>query len=958
MVNCCKSSKSIPCALIAVFCNSINLCIFFFVDATVGVWKAVLADELSWLCCLCLLSFDGKDNKFLQMILDNLIEEFKDPFDAHRRAQDLFTNNSEEDVQRKIQQLAKAQGKLESLLQEKVRSNYGLFVGVSTEVGVVEKQLSELKAYLERIHECVQQVRNLELNFDDEEIIESELSSSFSSSSSSNPGSYWRAGETASGAYVDGLPLWLLESPRALQRCLAEHTYSEAVDIVCKVREFRWNSKLSRSTAPTIKRIRNTAERVASILSTQLLDSLTVLPSAPMWGEKERTGRLKELIRLGHAGTAAEGFLAGQSAGVTRAVHRVSTSGDVESYAGDLSSVFYIALRATVRSFLAVFRNQDASYNTNSVSNMNMNSNSSITSRNSNETRRSKDKEDTRDISVATQLGMGAKSIPLLLAWIHRQTLSFVGVLAGSIEREAIERTQYILDTCHGIGEDDLGIGSFGYSDSINDDNNINNNLHTGVGTSLEAEADVDGVVDVDADALVDEAGANTLNNARTSRNAAINQTIASTSHSIFQEFHHDIDPEQDETGPLVMMGRCFISVIQESMIVSTHHHESNYNDSSHNSIGHNFGKDDYEHDKLSLKSGHSELSGDDGSANDVHSQEQSEQEMLLLQSAVQKECVVSLKALLLPMARKVITAFASDAAAEVADAVQMEQWSLLRCPTSALIMTDIGMDRNGTNRANGNGSRKTSNLLFSQGAGGANPFHHGHEWDVPLSYILTVSVLKAYLNDCFLFLKVPLDTTNLDTTSSNMNDKSNTEKEDDYNMFYRYDNGSNTSGVTFSVYERADVAVLEPDAVAGALRIVLRYVRMLELACEADDSSISLPEASNFNVTTPTPSRRRSTKLNDGSTSARAGSPGKGGRRSSLGGVIDTEAMQLRRRGLSSSWKALLSLLLPSLRDTLSYLHTAGGALRYHDTSVDRVIQSLEKRALLLQAAVSMSLS
>ena len=883
------------------------------------------------------------------MILDELIDEFKDPFDAHRQAQDLFTNNSEDDVQRKIQQLAKAQGKLESLLQEKVRSNYGLFIGVSTEVGVVEKQLSELKVYLERIYECVQQVRNLELNFD-EDIIENDFSSSSSSSSSSNPGNYWRAGESASGAYIDGLPSWLLESPRALQRCLAEHTYSEAVDIVCKVREFRWNSKLSRSTAPTIKRIRSTAERVASILSTQLLESLAILPSAPLWGEKERTGRLKELIRLGHAGSAAEGFLAGQSAGVTRAVHKVSTSGEVESYAGDLSSVFYIALRTTVRSFLAVFRNQDASNNNNNNSNnisnvsMNMNSNSSIASRNSNETRRSKDKEDIRDLSVTTQLGMGARSIPLLLAWIHRQTFSFVGVLAGSIEREAIERTQYILDACHGIEEDDLVNGKFSHSNGMNIYNN-NKHDNIGVGSSLEAEAD--GVVDVDAHAVIDDAGIETLDTTTTTGNTAIDRTITSTSQSISQDLYHNQD--QEVKGPLVMMRRCFTSVIQEAMIVSKYHCDSNYNNSFNTSVGYNSWNDDNEQDKASLFSGHSELSGDDASAHDVHLQEQSEHDMLLLQSAVQQECVVSLKALLLPMARRVIAAFASDAAAEVADAVQMEQWSLVRCPTSALIMTDIGVDSMDNN--GGSNNRTRSNYLFTDGVGGANPFHHGNEWDVPLSYVLTVSVLKAYLNDCFVFLKVP-KVTDSDNTSTDIDQRQTTE--DDDNLL---NHSHNTSHIP-SVYEREDIAILEPDAVAGALRIVLRYVRMLELACEADDSPISLSEPSTgTNSGTPTLLRRRSNKMNDSSPGARGGS-GKVGRRSSLGGVVDTGAMELRRRGLISSWKALLTLLLPSLRDTLSLLHTAGGALRYHDTSVDKVIQSLEKKALLLQAAISISLS
>ena len=100
-----------------------------------------------------------------------------------------------------------------------------------------------MKKLLQNTQETVQAVRDHPIDFADKLMNDNSSALKYLSKDSTR-NTFWRAAEDRPTEFTEKLPVWLLRSPRALQRCLAEQTYSEAVDIIVKVRAFRWNSKL------------------------------------------------------------------------------------------------------------------------------------------------------------------------------------------------------------------------------------------------------------------------------------------------------------------------------------------------------------------------------------------------------------------------------------------------------------------------------------------------------------------------------------------------------------------------------------------------------------------------------------------------------------------------------------------------------------------------------------------
>ena len=78
--------------------------------------------------------------------LESQIEPYTvDTFSAEVQAQHFFQSYAEADITKKLNEMQSIQQSIETVLRQKVRANYGMFLLANDEINQVDEEMSDLK---------------------------------------------------------------------------------------------------------------------------------------------------------------------------------------------------------------------------------------------------------------------------------------------------------------------------------------------------------------------------------------------------------------------------------------------------------------------------------------------------------------------------------------------------------------------------------------------------------------------------------------------------------------------------------------------------------------------------------------------------------------------------------------------------------------------------------------------
>ncbi len=384
---------------------------------------------------------------------DYWVDQLNDPeFDADAVAQVFFASKAESEVSTTLGKITTLKDNIEKILRSKVTSNYMTFIKARDTIKKTGLEMSELRELVDNTSRLIQDVRNnrLEtsktmrkssiigmvttlantpkLGYDGvERILDDQgLRGRADSYSSSDSSSYSdvesndddipdvqhksRKGDkslrkdksdhdkavsdllkqyTNKAADPNSIPDWFTRAPVDLTNLIIEKSYSAAVKLVCRVRDYAsaWGVQymqekdaykeakrqgldeqalglqgLSRDERKAaVSKQNKVTDIVASIEAKQLhfartlKDSIIALPHSPIWGIDEQRKRLKMLITLGHFALAAEAFSKSRMDIIETVLRDVEASGDPKIYIADISKGFYVSMLDVSLTFLQLF---------------------------------------------------------------------------------------------------------------------------------------------------------------------------------------------------------------------------------------------------------------------------------------------------------------------------------------------------------------------------------------------------------------------------------------------------------------------------------------------------------------------------------------------------------------------------------------------------------------------------
>eukprot|EP01038_Epipyxis_sp_PR26KG_P012943 gene12943-17352_t len=280
-------------------------------------------------------------------------------------AQNIFTSFNETDIDKKLKELEGLQIAIEEVLKKKVRSNYVSFLQTTEQITRVGSEMVELKHLVDNTQKLIEDVRKNQINESDAALKANSLLANLH-----NKQMIESQEKSKANGNHDKIPLWYINAPADLARFMVEQQYSEAVDIIHKVRLFsstieNGNNKsylsttvdqqLSSSDHSTILSVvKNINEKKVVLVST-IQKSLSQIPCSQLWGVQEQLRRLKLLIALGEFNLAAEGFSSSQVNGIKKVLRDVEVSGDTLTFTTELSHSFFLAISDASTSFLHLF---------------------------------------------------------------------------------------------------------------------------------------------------------------------------------------------------------------------------------------------------------------------------------------------------------------------------------------------------------------------------------------------------------------------------------------------------------------------------------------------------------------------------------------------------------------------------------------------------------------------------
>lgn len=88
--------------------------------------------------------------------LEDQIERYTDEsFSAESAAQHIFASYSETEIAKKLQDMGNMQASIETVLKQKVRSNYGMFLQANEQINQVGVEMADLKHLIENTQKLI-----------------------------------------------------------------------------------------------------------------------------------------------------------------------------------------------------------------------------------------------------------------------------------------------------------------------------------------------------------------------------------------------------------------------------------------------------------------------------------------------------------------------------------------------------------------------------------------------------------------------------------------------------------------------------------------------------------------------------------------------------------------------------------------------------------------------------------
>mmetsp|Transcript_165 Transcript_165/g.289 ORF Transcript_165/g.289 Transcript_165/m.289 type:complete len:830 (+) Transcript_165:163-2652(+) len=288
------------------------------------------------------------------MSLDEVVGIYSDTsFDPEVAARIFFSDHSESEVSKKLNELANLQNQIEIVLRQKVRENYGLFMHANNEIHRVGVEMADLRHLLDITKKMLLEVRSLQPSADSRPLRSPEKRQI-------NSGSPAKVERKQTAPYTqnvsDNIPAWVRGAPAEVDRLIVEQQYQQAVGIIKRTFVFLDSVKdIGLDDRPGEESIQDKMRRRSVHLAEVLRDSLSKLPNSELWGVAEQTKRLQLLVTLGHSDIAAQGFSTSRKDVIRKTLRYVEASGDAEAFTAELSRVFFMHLREACKSFIDLF---------------------------------------------------------------------------------------------------------------------------------------------------------------------------------------------------------------------------------------------------------------------------------------------------------------------------------------------------------------------------------------------------------------------------------------------------------------------------------------------------------------------------------------------------------------------------------------------------------------------------
>jgi len=384
--------------------------------------------------------------------VDYWVEQLNEEgFDADKVAEIFFATKKESEISSTLSKITSLQDNIEKILRAQVTSNYMTFIKARDTIKQTGLEMSELRALVDKTSELIQDVRNNRLgasktmrrnsmmgvvntlanapklgekgveqlmdgaglrkrgdssssesSYSELDSMDSNLSSDSDEESSPKPAKRPVStrhkhehdvddllGQYESSADPYAVPDWLPRAPDELSRLIIERSYSAAVKLVVRIREYgaQWETTYTRDKGlykeakergesedllslhglskderkAAVNKQNKVMKVVESIEAKQLhlahtlMSSMVDLPHSPIWGMEEQRKRLRMLITLGHHNLAAEAFSKSRMNIIQVVLRDVEASGDPKVYITDICKGFYGSMLDVTMSFLQLF---------------------------------------------------------------------------------------------------------------------------------------------------------------------------------------------------------------------------------------------------------------------------------------------------------------------------------------------------------------------------------------------------------------------------------------------------------------------------------------------------------------------------------------------------------------------------------------------------------------------------
>ena len=107
--------------------------------------------------CVLNYSLHKQYYKEIMFSLESQIEPYTDAsFSAEVEAQHFFKSYGEADISKKLQEMASIQQSIETVLRQKVRANYGMFLVANDEINQVDEEMSDLKHLISNTQKLIE----------------------------------------------------------------------------------------------------------------------------------------------------------------------------------------------------------------------------------------------------------------------------------------------------------------------------------------------------------------------------------------------------------------------------------------------------------------------------------------------------------------------------------------------------------------------------------------------------------------------------------------------------------------------------------------------------------------------------------------------------------------------------------------------------------------------------------